>query len=296
MIRYYKLGYVALDVTDLARSRNFYEHILGLQFVDTGEQGELYFRCSADHHNIVLYQSEQAGVRRIGWELEGERALDDLADHLAPLGVPVQALSDEACMKLHQGRTYRIKDPCLGVTHEFYSTIFQHGDAYRPTVAQIQRLGHVVIRVPDAERAVKQCTDILNFRVSDCIEGGITFMRCFPNPLHHSFAIAQEPIPGLHHLNFMVTEIDDIGKALTRLKKNDVPIVFGPGRHPTSTSIFLYFLDPDGLTMEYSFGMEEFPAENPRKYRRFEAKPSSGDSWGNVPDPRFGKTGAISTS
>ncbi len=35
--------------------------------------------------------------------------------------------------------------------------------------------------------------------------------------------------------------------------------MFGPGRHPPSESVFLYFLDPDGLTLEYSFGMEEFP-------------------------------------
>lgn len=38
-----------------------------------------------------------------------------------------------------------------------------------------------------------------------------------------------------------------------------MPVVFGPGRRPASTSVFLYFLDPDGMTLEYSFGMEEFP-------------------------------------
>ena len=63
----------------------------------------------------------------------------------------------------------------------------------------------------------------------------------------------------LHHVNFMVTEINDIGRALHRLGAQGVPIVHGPGRHPTSGSIFLYFLDPDGITLEYSFGMEEIP-------------------------------------
>ena len=56
----------------------------------------------------------------------------------------------------------------------------------------------------------------------------------------------------------MVSEIDDIGTAINRFKHHDVPIVFGPGRHIASNSVFLYFLDPDGLTLEYSYGMEEF--------------------------------------
>ena len=54
----------------------------------------------------------------------------------------------------------------------------------------------------------------------------------------------------------MVTDIDDIGKAVYRARKLDAPIVFGPGRHPPSESSFFYFLDPDGMTLEYSFGME----------------------------------------
>ena len=56
----------------------------------------------------------------------------------------------------------------------------------------------------------------------------------------------------------MVTDIDDVGGAMNRMKAANVPIVFGPGRHLPSTSIFLYFLDPDGNTTEYSFGMELF--------------------------------------
>jgi len=52
--------------------------------------------------------------------------------------------------------------------------------------------------------------------------------------------------------------MDDIGKALYRLRNADVPIVFDPGRHPPSGSISLYSLDPDNLTLEFSYDMEEF--------------------------------------
>ena len=91
----------------------------------------------------------------------------------------------------------------------------------------------------------------------------------------------------------MVEGFDVIGKALPRFKRDDIPVVFGPGLHPMSDSNFLYFLDPDGITWEYTFGMEEFPEIDPRDPRSPELGPESMDSWGNVMDPRMGQVGRV---
>ena len=77
------------------------------------------------------------------------------------------------------------------------------------------------------------------------------------------------------------------------MKAAGVPIVFGPGRHLPSTSIFLYFLDPDGNTNEFSFGMELFEEEGARGPRELEHKAEVMDTWGSKPDPRFGKGNPI---
>jgi 2,3-dihydroxy-p-cumate/2,3-dihydroxybenzoate 3,4-dioxygenase len=87
--------------------------------------------------------------------------------------------------------------------------------------------------------------------------------------------------------------VDDIGKANNRFKKNGVPIVFGPGRHPPSESMFFYFVDPDGHWNEYSFGMEEFPEESARGPRRLPAGLASIDYWGGAPDPDYPQKGVI---
>ncbi|WP_226375477.1 VOC family protein [Effusibacillus dendaii] len=120
-------------------------------------------------------------------------------------------------------------------------------------------------------------------------------MRCFPNPYHHSFALGKSTRDNLNHINFMVTDINDIGIARNRMIDHNIPIVFGPGRHAPSDSIFLYFLDPDGLTNEYSFGMEEFPEQDARKPRMLEKSLDILDTWGGRTDPRFGTTGKIET-
>ena len=77
------------------------------------------------------------------------------------------------------------------------------------------------------------------------------------------------------------------------MRKNGVPIVYGPGRHDISNSIFLYYLDPDRLTAEYSFGMEEFPEVAAREPRRLPLRPEILDSWGGEPAPGCGKIGTV---
>jgi 2,3-dihydroxy-p-cumate/2,3-dihydroxybenzoate 3,4-dioxygenase len=63
------------------------------------------------------------------------------------------------------------------------------------------------------------------------------------------------------------------------LEQNDVHILHGPGRHPTSTAIFVYFLGPDNLTYEYSFGVQLIDDEEwtPRMFDLKE--PGSIDMW-----------------
>ena len=77
------------------------------------------------------------------------------------------------------------------------------------------------------------------------------------------------------------------------MTKAGVKIAFGIGRHPPSGSVFLYFFDPDGMSVEYSYGMEEFPELAPRPPRRLPLALESIDYWGATPQAEFGKGGAI---
>jgi 2,3-dihydroxy-p-cumate/2,3-dihydroxybenzoate 3,4-dioxygenase len=70
-------------------------------------------------------------------------------------------------------------------------------------------------------------------------------------------------------------------------------VVWGPGKHPASSSVFLYFLEPDGVTLEYSFGMEEFSETDARPARAMTPGPDAIDTWGSFKDPRTGETGPL---
>lgn len=289
--RYEKLGYAALNVTNLERSVEFYQNLVGLDLVERNED-TAHLRCSSDHHNLILHEAPVAGIRCAGFKLATPADLDEAFAFMDSAGLnplwlegPVYGGS--------QGRTFQVREPNSGLLFELFDEANFQALPYKPTVTKIARIGHVVIGTPTYEDTMDVLNKQFRFAISDYVDGKFSWTRCFPNPLHHTFAAGKSDSKHLHHVNFMVTDIDDIGNAMNRMKAAGVPIVFGPGRHLPSTSIFLYFLDPDGLTIEFSFGMEELHEPSPRQPRRLELHPRTMDMWGSAPDERFGRGGVI---
>ena len=290
--RYRRLGYVALNVSDLDRSLAFYTELVGLTLTERNEAFAA-LRCSRDHHNLLLYPSASPGLKRVGFELESQADLAAAKDYVAGLGLAVEPVPAPELGLLRTVSAFRFRLPGNGLSLEFFVQMMHLARPYEPALTKIERLGHVVINVADFDGALRMLSGGLGFRVSDFVPGFAAFLRCPPNPLHHSFAVLTGADNHLNHVNFMVRDIDDIGCAMNRMKKAGVEIVFGPGRHQPSESIFLYFLDPDRLTVEYSFGMETFPEQGAREARLLEPVPGTLDAWGSVPTPAFGKIGVI---
>jgi 2,3-dihydroxy-p-cumate/2,3-dihydroxybenzoate 3,4-dioxygenase len=297
LFRYKKLGYVAMTVTDLERSSAFYRDIVGLS--EVGAHGATaYFRCSQDHHNITLTQGTEPGLRRLAFEMESANDVELACDQLKKLNIAYHEIPAAEAKALGHAGGIRFLTPG-GIPFELFSGTQQVSQRYAPTVAQIQRLGHSVVMVLEFEKAFTFLTEHFGFRISDHIKGTedepveVVFMRCHPSPYHHSFGLSRGDKNQLHHVAFMVDDIDDIGASNNRLRKAGVPIVFGPGRHLPSGSIFLYFLDPDGITVEYTLGMEEFPEHAPRSPRKLPPRLETVDTWGGAPQPGFAGVGKI---
>ncbi len=285
-IRYRRLGYIALSVTDPARSQAFYRDIVGVATAASEDGETVFLRTSDRHHDLVLTRGDRAALKRIGWEMESAAALAAARAHLEALDIAIHPVCAEEAATLGIHDAFRFVEPTSGVLFEFYARM-DTAPPFEPTHTAITRLGHVVLTSPRKADTERFLIDELNFRVSDRIGEVVTFMRCFPNPLHHSFGVGGSPAPSLGHINFMVSDFDDIGRANVRMKKHGVPVVYGPGHHPTSGSVFFYFRDPDGLIVEYSFGMEEFPEQGARDERLFPVVPESFDSWGGTPEAEF---------
>jgi 2,3-dihydroxy-p-cumate/2,3-dihydroxybenzoate 3,4-dioxygenase len=289
--RYRRLRYVAVVTPDVPRSAGFLKEIVGLAEGAASSNPHVRFlRCSDRHHDIMLIKGAEPGLARISFEMESMRDLLATRAHLEGLGLSPEDVSPDDLAFLGIDRAFRIVEPHTGLTMEFMHGMVALDTPFEPTVAKITELGHIVMATPDPVVVSKFLMDNLNFVMSDSGAGG-GLLRAFPNPNHHTVGLIKSNESRIAHIAFMVQAFDDIGKALPRFKKHDVPIVFGPGHHPASESNFLYFLDRDGITWEYTFGMEQFPEHNPREARVLQL--GNGDSWGNVMDERMGKVGRV---
>lgn len=291
-IRYRRLGYAHLQVTDLDVSTEFYTVKVGLQQAEA-PFGETWLRCSDKAYDLVLTEGDVAGLAGVGFELESEEEIGYAFAHVEALGLAPKMRSAEECTSRKVTQSFTFANPDTGLLIDLFAAQEMAKVPFKPTVAHIARIGHVVLNCKSYADAHHFWVEKLGFAISDHVPGRIAFLRAWPNALHHSFALLEGPEDTFNHVNFMVTDIDDVGRAMNRMKEADVPIVFGPGRHLPSTSIFIYFLDPDGMTAEYSFGMEEIAEVGGRTPRELEPKPEVLDTWGSIPDPRFGKGGAI---
>lgn len=294
-IRYLRLGYAALQVTDLARSIEFYRDLMGLALEREAHE-KAWLRCSSKPYDLILRRGDAPGLAGIGFELPDLAELGRAFTHIASCGYAPVWYGEREAKDKRVARGFTFANAQTGLQLDYYAGQETAPTPYDPPLTKIERLGHVVLNVADYSEAHKFWVEDLGFAISDHVPGSIAFLRCWPNPLHHSLALIEGPVDGLNHVNFMVTDIDDIGQGMNRMKAANVPIVFGPGRHLPSTSIFIYFLDPDGMTAEYSFGMEELPETDARLPRELEKKAEVLDTWGSVADPRFGKIGQIVTA
>jgi 2,3-dihydroxy-p-cumate/2,3-dihydroxybenzoate 3,4-dioxygenase len=279
MIELQDIAYVRSGVTDLERATRFATDIVGLDPV-VREAGVTYLRADHRHHCLALVESDAPGVHASAFSLLDDAALEAAESELLQVGCTVTRGSETEARQRHVRNFIAFDDP-FGNHIELVtgqSTLSRPINFGRPA-AGIAEFGHLCLDAPDVRAAHQFWSTVLSGRVSDWIGDGACLMRI--DPVHHKLAFFQNDAgPGLCHVNFQVKTLDDVMRNWRFLQENDVHILHGPGRHPTSTAIFVYFLGPDDLTYEYSFGVQLIEDDAAWQPRMFELQePGSIDMW-----------------
>jgi 2,3-dihydroxy-p-cumate/2,3-dihydroxybenzoate 3,4-dioxygenase len=151
---------------------------------------------------------------------------------------------------------------------------------FAPRDAGITGFSHVGLCTTDPQRDERFWTRVCNARVSDRI-GDAPLLRI--DEIHHTIALFPTDRAGIQHINHQVESADDIQRSYHFLRERQVDIVFGPGRHPTSSAKFLYFQGPDGMVFEYSSGVRSIADELLYRERQFPFEPRGFCQWGAKP-------------
>ena len=250
-IRYLRIGTPKLD-----DAVEFATSIVGLQLV--GREGKsAYFRSDkagvrgdTRDHTLVYFEGDPSD-HTSAFDIRDRDDFERIGAELENAGHPVHYGTQEECERRRGRQFIAFKDP-TGNKHEIVVRPHNSGPRHFPSRdAGITHFSHIGLRTSDAPRDEAFWTRLLNARVSDWI-GEAPLLRI--NTIHHTLALFPSAYPGVQHINHQVEDIDDIMRSYYFLKEKGVRIVFGPGRHATSSACFLYFEGPDGMLFEYSAG------------------------------------------
>jgi len=276
MIELIDISYVRLGTPDLGLAEDFATRVLGLQ---VGERGgkSVYLRSDQRAHTLCYYEGDPR-EQTVAFEVRDAAALDAAASVLESIGHPVHRGTASECAARKVRAFIGFKDP-TGNSVELVARPEMSGKRYYGMRdAGITGFNHVGLNSTDPVRDEKFWTTVCNARVSDRI-GDIALMRV--NAIHHTLALAPAKGPGIQHVNHQVESNDDVMRSFYHLTEQHVPIVFGPGRHPTSGARFLYFRGPNGMVFEYSVGVDEIQDEAAHRPRQFGFEPTSLCMWGS---------------
>ena len=277
MITLTDIAYVRSGAADLAAATRFATDIVGLELAAPTEAGVSQLRADHRHHCLALVEGP-SGVISSGFTVAGPDALAAAETELERAGIAVRRGSPGEARSRHVREFISFDDP-FGNRLELVSqqeTITRPVAFTRP--AGITEFGHLCLDAPDVHEAYQFWSTRFNARVSDWIGDAACLIRI--DPVHHKLAVFRADRPGLCHMNFQVATIDDVFRNWHFLVDHGVRIEMGPGRHPQSTAVFLYFLGPEGFTYEYSFGVRRIEDDAAWIPRTFDPdEPGSIDMW-----------------
>jgi catechol-2,3-dioxygenase len=254
MIAVRRLGHATLTTPDIERQVAYYTEVVGLTLI-AREDKRAVLATRQGLEAIALEPGAPNALARLAFQVAPGSDLGEVEHALAQHGLATERRLDvtpgiaEAVM---------FKDPKGTLVELFADYAFAQEDRSLMGVMPI-KLGHVAYRVDDVQKVVKFYTDVLGFRVSDWRDDTFAFLRCAVD--HHTVNFVQDEEPQLHHIAFEVKDWAEIQRASEWLAKNDIHLVWGPGRHIIGHNIAIYHRNADKVRVEFFCEMDQMKDE-----------------------------------
>lgn len=278
MIKLADVSYVRLGTRDLEGATHFATEYLGLDVAErTG--GSVYFKSDAREHTLCYFEGDPAD-QVVCFEVEGRGDLDEAAAQLEALGHLVRRGTPQEADLRKVSDFIAFRDPSGNLIELAWRPAHSGRRYHGMRDAGVTGFSHVGLCSSDTVRDELFWTRVTNAKVSDRI-GDAPLLRI--DEVHHTIALFPSARPGIQHINHQVESSDDIMRSYRFLRERQVKMVFGPGRHPTSTAKFLYFEGPDGMVFEYSSGVREIADELLWRERQYPFEPKGFCMWGAKP-------------
>lgn len=277
MFQVKRLAHATLTSPDIQRQIQYYIEVLGLCAIECSKKRAV-LATRTGLEAIVLEQEDRMGLSRLAFQVGPNSDLNELAAVVKKQGLKVERRSG---ITPGVSDAITFEDPKGTLLEIFSKYDFPEIGGFQSTLSLL-KLGHVAYRCQDVQRVVQFYTEILGFRISDWRGDQFAFLRCAVD--HHTINFVTDEQQRLHHIAFEVKDCAEIHRACDHLAKNNLRLVWGPGRHNIGHNVAIYHMNPDRVRVEMFAEMDQMKDES---LGYFDPRPWHGDrpQWPKVWGP-----------
>ncbi len=263
------LHHIALNTTRPLQLAKFYENALSLEKKSIAGGWLL----SGGRRRLLIIRDKKNSLGFASFACQDSQSLKLLRRNL--MENDVKTAQDN--QSLFDGNSFFILD-CDG--NKIYFGINknrkeQNSDLYAP-------LQHITFMSSNLDNFVEFYVNKLGFKISDKVinkEGKLTtcFMRS--NQEHHTVACFLSNKSGLDHFSFEAGTWEYIKNWCDHFSKQNIQLIWGPGRHGPGNNLFAFIEDIDGNKIEISAELE---IVHDRQIEKWPHEPRTLNLWGNA--------------
>lgn len=253
----FRLGYVALNVTDADRCAEDACNIVGARISGRDDRAVM-LTSNQRRAELILFRSDENTLRRVGLEAVDPAAVDEVRARAEKAGLRI--LSTRPSLDcIDKGVTFLTSEGHAIEVHTpmpLDQPIRYHGPGVHPGF-----LDHINFACVDPQAFADEMHAATGLLLTERTTGyEIMWMRA-ADGRHHTVA-AVKGRSGVHHISWEFNGIDGLKKVADGLTVEQRRLVWGPGRHGAGDNLFLYYVDPAGFLIECIAEMEVIQDRN----------------------------------
>jgi len=302
-----RLAHLGLWTSDVAAQARFYRQVMGfdLRAAEPGTPGEeleledanVFLSLGDEGHCLGLFSDRRpmTGNMRIpgsrtrlhhmAFEIDTNAELAAFAARLKQSGVELTLGGRDNSVDSND--TLWFNDPDgnrigISVAPDNALTLSSATSQAQRRHLRLGGLQHLALQTSRLEVMVEFYTEALGFDISDWLLRECVWLRC--NDDHHTLMLTKGKQQGIDHIGYGISAGPEVLMWADYLAHEQIPILWGPGRHGAGNDLFLRFTDSDGIHIELSAELQQYhdrDATTPP--RLWHSRPAALNLWGIMP-------------
>ena len=268
MIEVKRIGHATFETPDIDRQIDYFTQVAGLVLAER-VNGRAFLATKLGDLVVQLEKGDTSRCARIALQVAPGTEVNDIRRGIEAEGVRCEIRNDTSP---GIAKAVSFDDP-KGTAIEVFADQTPVTEK-RASVAGIGplKLGHLAFVVDEPKTFAAFYGKVLGFRVSDWIADWFLFMRCGPD--HHTLNFVRGKTTKMHHIAFELRDTAQLMVACDFLGSQNIPIIWGPGRHGPGHNVYIYHRNPDDQIIETFCELDKMLDE---KLGHFDPRPWHGD-------------------